>query len=154
MSSPYLLTFQVFDSSLKDAPMNLKSFMHNYALNKEIFDFKQRQVSTVESSNNSNKNFFSNNYIVDIFIFTSSIISLISTTLVIYLFCKHKHIRTLVASLVLHKIKEVDANPSSEQTDSGCGTLTYVGIILTVLSMIIVIFLYYRKSRVCNGYRF
>ena len=111
-------------------------------------------VSTVESSNNSNKNFFSYNYIVDIFIFTSSIISQISTTLIIYLFCKHKHIRTLEESLVRHKIKEVEANPNSEQTDSGCGTLTYVGIILTVLSMIIVIFLHYRKSRICKGYRF
>ena len=128
--------------------------MHNYAKHKEIFDFEQRHVSAVESLNNSNKNFFSNNYIVDIFIFTSSIISLISTTLVIYLFCKHKHIRTLVASLVLHEIKEVEANPNSEQTDCGCGILTYVGIILTVLSMIIVIFLHYRKPRLCKGYRF
>ena len=151
---PVNLTFPVFDSSLKDAPTNLKSFMHSYAMNKEIFDFEQRHVSTVESSNNSNKNFFSNNYIVDFFVFTSSIISLISSTLVIYLFCKHKHIRTLVASLVLLKIKEIEANPNSEQTHSGCGTLTYVGIILTVLSMIIVIFLHYRKSRLCRGYRF
>ena len=128
--------------------------MCSYALNKEIFDFEQRHVSTVKSSNNSNKKFFFNNYIVDIFIFTSSLILLISTTLVIYLFCKHKHIRTLVASLVLHKMKEEEVNPNSEQTDSGCGTLSYVGIILTVLSMIIVIFLHYRKSRLCKGYIF
>ena len=87
--------------------------MCNYAKHTEIFDSKQRHVSKVESLNNSNKNFFSNNYIVDIFVFTSSIITLISTTLVIYLFCKHKHIRTLVASLILHKIKEVEANPNS-----------------------------------------
>ena len=80
--------------------------MPDYTNNKEIFDLKERHVSTVESVNNSNKNFFSNNYIVDIVIFTSSIISLISTTLVMYLFCKHKHIRTLVASLILHKIKK------------------------------------------------
>ena len=86
--------------------------------------------------------------------FTSSIIALISTTLVIYLFCKCKHIRTLVASLILHKIKEVEANPNPEETNSGCGTLTYVGIILTVLSMVIVIFLHYRKSRFSKGYRF
>ena len=128
--------------------------MHNLAKHKEIFDFEQRHVSTVESLNNSSKNFFSSNHIVDIFIFTSSIISLISTTLVIYLLCKHKHIRTLVVSLVLHKIKEVEANPNSEETNSGCGNLTYVAIILTVLSMVIVIFLHYRKSRLCKGYRF
>ena len=91
---PINLTFPVFDSSLKDTPTNLKSFMHTYAKHKEIFDFEQEHVSTAESLNNFNKNFFSNNYIVDIFVFTSSIISPISTTLVIYLFCKHKHIRT------------------------------------------------------------
>ena len=57
--------------------------MHGYANNKEIFDLKERHLSTVEPLNNSNRNFFSNNYFVDIFMFTSSTISLISTTLVI-----------------------------------------------------------------------
>ena len=142
--------------------------MHNYANNKEIFDLKQRHVCTVESLNNSNKNFvciveslnnsnknfFSNNYIVDIFMFTSSIISIISTTLVIYLFCKHKHIRTLIASLILHKIKEVESNSTSEGTNSECKALAYIGIILTVLSLIIVTFLHCRKSRLCKGYKF
>ena len=79
--------------------------MHDYVKRKEIFDLKERHVSTVESLNNSKKNFFSNNYIVDIFMFTSSIISLISVALIRYLFCKHKHIRTLVTSLILLKNK-------------------------------------------------
>ena len=58
--------------------------------------------------------------------------------------------------MILHKIKEVEANlnPSPETNNYECGTLAYVGIILTVLSMIIVIFLHYRKSRLCRGYRF
>ena len=151
---PINLSIPDFDSSLQHAPTNLKSFMHNYTKHKEMFDLKQRHLSTAESLNTSNKNFFSNSYIIDIFMFTSSIISLILTTLVVYLFCKHKHIRTLVASLILPKIKEVEANPSSEETDSECKTLAYIGIILTVLSLIIVTFLHYRKSRLCKGYKF
>ena len=76
--------------------------------------------------------------------------------LVVYLCCKHKHIRTIVASLILHKIKEVEANSNLnlEMNNYKCSTLAYVGIILTVSSMIIVIFLHYRKSRLCRGYRF
>ena len=70
--------------------------------------------------------------------FTSSIISIISITLVIYLFCKHKHIKTLIPSLILHKIKEVEANSNPEETNYECRTLAYEGIILTVLCMIIV----------------
>ena len=84
--------------------------------------------------------------------FASSIISLISTTLIIYLLCKHKQIRTLIPSLVLHQIKEVSA--SSTESNSECKTLAYVGIILTILSLIIVIFLHYEKPRFCKGYKF
>ena len=120
---------------------------------KNFFYLKQRHVSTVESLNNSNKNLFSNNYFIDIFMFTSSVISIVLITLVIYLFCKHKHIRTLVASLIVHKIK-VEVNSSTEGTNSECNTLAYIGIILTVLSLIIGTFLHYRKSRLCKGYTF
>ena len=76
--------------------------------------------------------------------------------LVAYLFCKHKHIRTIVASLILHKIKEVEANSNHnlEINNCECRTLAHVGIILTVLSMIIVMFLHYRRSRLCRGYKF
>ena len=88
--------------------------------------------------------------------FTSSIILKITITLVVYLLCKHKHIRTIVASIILHKIKEVEANSDSNtQTNNyECKTLVHVGIILTVLSMIIVRLLHYRRSRLCRGYKF
>ena len=55
---PINLNIPDLNSSLPHAPTNLKSFMHNYARNKEIFDLKQRHVSTVESLNNPNKNSF------------------------------------------------------------------------------------------------
>ena len=115
--------------------------MINYVNNdKELFDLPQRHEIELHTFS-SNKNFFSS-YIVNIFTFTSSIISIITITLVVYLFCKHKHIRAIVASLILHKIKEVEANsnPNPETNNYECKTLAYVGIILTVLSMIIVIF--------------
>ena len=99
------------------------------------------------------KNFFLNQIVI-FFTFTSSIISIITITLVIYLFCKHKHIRTIVASLILHKAKEVEARSSTEIDNSECSTLAYIGIDLTLLSMAIVILLHYRKSKFCRGYRF
>ena len=87
---------------MRHAPTKLKDFMIDYIKYKEIFELQQRHA--VVSLNKFNKNFFSN-YIIDIFMFTSSIIFIISITLVVYLFCKHKHIRMLVASLILHKIR-------------------------------------------------
>ena len=98
------------------------------------------------------KNFFLNQ-IVNIFTFTS-VISIITITLVIYLFCKHKHIRTIVASVILHKAKEVEAKLTTETNNPECSTLAYIGMALTTLSMATVIFLHYRKSKFCRGYRF
>ena len=89
---------------------------------------------------------------MDIFVFISAIISLLTTALTVYLLCKHKKIRALITSLVLHQVKEVGA--TSGETNSECTTLTYTGIALTILSLIIVTFLHYRKSNFCKGHRF
>ena len=99
------------------------------------------------------KNFFSNK-IVNIFTFTSSIISMITIILVIYLYCKHKHIRTIIVSLILHKVKEVEANTSTKPENTECQTLAYLGITLTLLRMMIVVLLHYKRSKFCRGYRF
>ena len=99
------------------------------------------------------KNFFLNQ-IVNIFTFTSSIISIISITLVIYLFCKHKHIRTIVASFILYKVKEVEAKLTTVTNNPECSTPAYIGMALRILSMATVIFLHYRKSKFCRGCRF
>ena len=149
---PVYLNISHYDNSLTNRPSKLKEFVHNYiqgANNKEIFDLQKRHTTYTLSPY---KNFFLNQ-IVNIFTFTSSIISII-ITLVIYLFCKHKHIRTIVASLILHKAKEVEAILSTEIDNSEWGTLAYIGIALTLLSMAIVILLHYRKSKFCRGYRF
>ena len=151
---PLNLSIPHFDNSLRHRLTKLKDFSNSYINNdKEIFDLQQ--MHAIESLTfTPNKNFFSS-HIVNIFMFTSSIISIISVTLLVYLFCKHKHIRTIVASLILHKIKEVEANsnPNPETDNYDCRTLAYVGIILTVLSMTSVMFLHYRKSRLCSGYK-
>ena len=91
---------------------------------------------------------------MNIFTFTSSIISIITITLVIYLFYKHKHIRTIVARLLIYKAKEVEARTTMKIDNSGCGTLAYIGIALTLLSMAIVILLHYRKPKLCRGHKF
>ena len=84
--------------------------------------------------------------------FVSAVISLLATTLTVYLLCKHKKLRVLIASLVLCQVKEVGAEV--QQTNSECRTLAYIGIILTILSLILVTFLHYRKSKFCKGHRF
>ena len=90
---PLNLSVPQFDNSLREKPTKLKDYMNNYIIGKEIFDLQQRHA-TESDTFTPNKNFFSN-HIVNIFTFTSSIISIITIMLVIYLFYKHKHIRTI-----------------------------------------------------------
>ena len=49
---------------------------------------------------------------------------------------------------------EANSNHNLEANNYECRILAYVGIILTVLSMIIFMFLHYRRSRLCRGYKF
>ena len=62
-----------------------------------------------------NKNFFFNNYILDVFLFVTAIISLLVTTIVMNMLCKHKKIKMLVASLALQQIKEVGVVATQEK---------------------------------------
>ena len=89
---PISLNMSKFDTDLLTAPWNLKDYIHQYYSRKEIFDVSRKNGTTDLTTN---KYFFSNNYIVNIFLFIAAVISLLVTTLAIYLLCKHKKHRTL-----------------------------------------------------------
>ena len=144
-----------FDSSLYSRPSRLRDFVYKHIQDnsQEIFDLQKRHTLYTLHTSLPYKNFFSN-ATVNIFTFTSSIISMITIILVVYLYCKHKHIRTIITSLILHKVKEVEANKPMKQENNECQTLAYIGITLTLLSMMIVVLLHYRRLKFCRGYRF
>ena len=73
---PISLNISRLDKTLLTAPTNLNNFMNNYAKHKEIFDLHERLENTIL---NTSKNFFSDNYIVNIFMFISAIILLLTT---------------------------------------------------------------------------
>ena len=85
---PKSLNVSKFDPTLLTALSDLKKFIHKYTNNhKEIVDLQERHDSM---ELNTNKNFFSDNYIVDIFLFITAVIAVLATTLTIYLLWKHK----------------------------------------------------------------
>ena len=105
------------------ASSDLKEFINSYTNHKEIFDLQERH-DNIEL--NTNKNFFSDNYIVDIFMFISVIISLLATILTVYVLCQHKKLQTLIDSLVLHQVKEVGTEVTQKEINSECRTLAYI----------------------------
>ena len=83
---PISLNVSKFDPTLLMASSDLKEFINKYTNNKEIFDLQERHDS-MELELNTTKNFFFDNYIIDIFLFITVIISLLATTLTLYLLC-------------------------------------------------------------------
>ena len=127
-----------FDPTLLTASSDLNGFIHSYTNHKENFYLQERHDST---ELNTNKNFLSDNYIIDIFLFITVIISLLTTTLTVYLLCKHKKLRTLIASLVLHQVKEVAAVMQKE-INFECKTLAYISLILMILGPVMIAILH------------
>ena len=55
--------------------------------------------------------------------------------------------------MVLHHIKEV-GTVMKKEINSECKTLTYISLVLTILGLIMMVILHYRKSKLCTGCTF
>ena len=110
----------------------LKDFIHQYTHGKEVSDLQERHDDTTLITNT---NFFYDNYVIDVFLFIAAIISLLATTLTIYLLCKHKKVRMQMASLVLHQVREVGA-VMQQEINTECKILTYINLALTILGLV------------------
>ena len=56
----------------------------------------------------------------------------------------------LIASCILHQVKEVGTEVTQKEINSESKTLAYIGIILTRLHLDMVIILHCRKSKFCR----
>ena len=115
---------------------------------------KERHDIDIESPN---KNFFTNNLTVDIFVFTIAIISVIATMIIIYLLCKHNTLRTLVANLALQQVKEVGTSMEQESNNAcNCTPQFYIILALSISIIGLVIFAIWqvRRIKLCRGHLF
>ena len=124
---PISLNIPKFDPTLLTASSDLKQFINSYTNHEKNFYLQERHDNTELNT----KKFLSDNYIVDIFMFISAIVSLLATILTVYLLCKHNKLQTLIASLVLHQVKEVGTEVTQKEISSECRTLAYIEITLT-----------------------
>ena len=73
--------------------------------------------------------------------------------LTVYLLCKHKKLRMLITSLVLHQVREIGA-VTQKEIKTEYKILTYISLVLTILGLVMVAVLHYRKSKLCRGHMF
>ena len=58
-----------------------------------------------------------------------------------------------MASLVLLQVKDVEA-VTQNKVNTECKILTYISLALTILGLVMVAFLHFRKSKLCRGCMF
>ena len=116
---------------------------------------KERHDIDIESPN---KNFFTSNLIVDIFVFTVAIISAITTLIILYLLCKHNKLRTLVVSLALQQVREVSTSVMKQDTNNTCDCTSQcyiiVALIISIIGLVIFAILQVRRIKLCRGQLF
>ena len=145
------------NDSLLSAHQTLKDNIAQYKYEKEIFELKEKHDIDELDLETSYKYFFTNNFIVDIFVFIITRITVITTMIIIYTLCKHNKLKTLVASLALQQVKEVKAVVSKEE-DLMCECTSQFYIILalsiTIIGLVIFAVLQVRRIKLCRGQLF
>ena len=103
---PISLQLFEFNSDLLKAPKMLKDYVHQFQHKKEISDFQKRHNS--DNGGVLNKNSIVNNNTIYVFPFVTAILSLVVTTIVIYIVCRHTKMKSLITSFALQQIREAD----------------------------------------------
>ena len=101
-------------------------------------------------------------YNIDIFLFVTAIISLVVTPIVSYIICKHAILKSLVTSLALQQLGEVDAVTKQEHVsvihDIECACkiqqYTICMLIISILWIVIFIILNAGKLKLFRGHLF
>ena len=147
-----------FDDTLSSAPQTLKEYISQYKQKKEISDLKERHDIDDIDIESPNKNFFSNNLKIDIFIFRVAIILAITTLIILYLLCKHNKLRALLASLTLQQVKEISVTAIKQDTNNACNCTSQSYIILalsiSIIRLVIFSILKVKRINLCRGQLF
>ena len=154
---PVFLNQMTFDDTLLSAPLILKGYINQYKHDSENFDLKERYDIDELGVEFANKNFFTNNFIVDIFVFVIAIITVITTIIIIYTLCNHNKLRALVTSLALQQVTDIKA----EEIRNGnykheCTSQLYIILASTIAIIGLVVFaiLQVRRIKLCRGQLF
>ena len=138
---PVFLNKSTFNDTLLSAPLTLKEYIAQYKHDKEIFDLKERHDVDELETEIVHKIFFTNNFIIDVFVFKTAIISDISTIIIIYTICKHNKLRALVTSLAFQQAKEVNAEEISKGNHNcECTAQFYIILGLSIIIIGLVVF--------------
>ena len=114
---PISLQMFDFDSELLEVPKTLKDFVYQYQQKKLILDKRE--------NNDDSKHLFFNSYIMDIFLFIATILSMIATATIVCIVCKRAKVKALLTGIAFQPIKQTDVIFGNENEHCKCTAQWY-----------------------------
>ena len=99
----------------------------------------------------SYKNYFTNNFIVDIFVFIIAIISVITTMLIVYILCKHTKLRKLVTSLALQHVIATKKEGKDNMCECTFQFYIILALSIAIIGLVLFMILQIRRIKLCRG---
>ena len=112
--------------SLLQTPKKLKKYKTQYQENRKLLEIKEKTIK--EPTFNT----FLSSYVVDIVVFTTGILTVILTFVIMYILCGQSKLKSIVANMALQHIKTLEATMIKE-TESCNFELMHLLIILNLV---------------------
>ena len=130
-----LESFQL-NSKLMHAPVMLRDFVDQYQEN--------RITATKQESPTSKFRSFINSFLIDMLVFIASILTVFIIFVIIYIITGQSKLKTLVATMALQRVRDVEALNTKRQTQNCNSELLKI---LMILNLVIVVLLLLRKIK-------
>ena len=128
---PISLQTTPFDNKLLKAPGMLKGLVQQY---------KQKSQMVDKAQENKPKNEFFDNIAIDIFLFVAAIVSMLAVIAIIHIECRHVKLKALLTGIAFQPVKQAEV-VVAQQTKEFCTAQWYVIAVLTVLTILLVVYI-------------
>ena len=128
---PISLQATSFDSKLLNAPKTLKGMVQQY---------KQKSKMLDKTPEDKPKDDFFDNIAIDIFLFSATIISMLTIVAIIHLMCRHSKLKTLLTGIAFQPVNQAEA-AVTKQAKEFCTAQWYTIAALTMLTILLIVYI-------------
>ena len=123
-----LKSFEI-NSSLLQAPKALKEYVNQYREKGKLLDLQEKTSEEKQNEQNSKFRMFITSCIADTLVFSSALLTVIVTLVVIYMISGQSKLKMLVANKALQHIKAIEAfNPKYQNAHCDFGVIKFIMI--------------------------
>ena len=137
---------QVLPISLQATPFNSKLLKAPGTLKGLVQQYKQKSKMLDEAQNNKPKNELFDNIAIDIFLFIAAIFSMLAVAAIIHLVCRHAKLKALLTGIAFQPVKQAEA-VVAQQTKELCTAQWYAIAALTVLTILLIVYIYLSNQK-------